>query len=61
MKKLNKKEFAEFRRLVNGVNERGFDNANRVISRVSMTKFIEEHGREACDEAFKRIEDRSRA
>jgi hypothetical protein len=52
---LNGAALTKFKQLVNDINARGFDNAARVIARIEMTSFVAEHGKEACDQAFKEM------
>lgn len=40
----------EFNRLVDNVSSR--DQMTRISARLRFTRFVEEHGKEACDHAF---------
>jgi len=41
----------KFNALVDGVSSR--DQMERIKARLNLNKFVMEHGKEACDEAFK--------
>lgn len=54
---LTAKQRKEFEKLVNDVSlpTGRINNGRRVIARLQMTQFVEEHGRDACDAAFKEM------
>jgi hypothetical protein len=49
-KKLTTAEARKFNKLVDGVGSR--DQLERITSRLALTRFVKEHGKEACDAAF---------
>lgn len=54
---LSKAAREEFAKLVDEVSlpSGRINNGRRVIARLRMNKFVEEHGKEACDAAFEEI------
>jgi hypothetical protein len=60
---LSKKQFERFEDLVNDVSlpSGRFTNGRRVIGRLRMREFVEKHGTEACDVAFKKIMEQTNA